>query len=86
VAGVHVYSPAWGVAALGNVATLPGSRGRGLARGACAALTRLLLDDGIDTIALNVRSDNGAAIRAYEQIGFEPVAEYVEAGLAAHAG
>ena len=38
VAGVHVYSPTWGVAALGNVATLPELRGRGLARGACAAL------------------------------------------------
>lgn len=86
VAGVHVYSPTWGVAALGNVATLPESRGRGLARGACAALALLLLDDGIETIALNVRSDNGSALHAYEQIGFVPVAEYVEASLAARAG
>jgi ribosomal protein S18 acetylase RimI-like enzyme len=81
VAGVHVHSPAWRVAALGNVATLPEVRGRGLARGACAALCRLLLEDGIETIALNVRRDNGTAIRAYERIGFEPVAEYVEASL-----
>ena len=29
VAGVHVYSPTWSVAALGNVATLPELRGRG---------------------------------------------------------
>ena len=41
VAGVHVYSPTWGVAALGNVATLPELRGRGLARAACAALCLL---------------------------------------------
>lgn len=83
VAGVHVHSPTWGVAALGNVATLPERRGQGLARGACAALCRLLLEDGIETIALNVRSDNEAAIRAYTHIGFEPVAEYVEASLVA---
>jgi hypothetical protein len=65
VAGVHVYSPTWGVAALGNVATLPELRGRGLARAACAALCLLLLEDGIETIALNVRADNDAAIAAY---------------------
>ena len=83
IAGVHVYSPTWGVAALGNVATSPELRGRGLARGACAALCCLLLEDGIATIALNVRTDNVAAIRAYTRLGFEQVAEYVEASLVA---
>ena len=83
VAGVHVYSPSWGVAALGNVATLPAVRGRGLARGASAALCCLLLEDGIETVSLNVRADNEAAIRAYTRLGFEPVAEYVEASLVA---
>jgi ribosomal protein S18 acetylase RimI-like enzyme len=83
VAGVHVYSPRWGVAALGNVATLPELRGHGLARGACAALCCLLLEDGIETIALNVRADNVAAIRAYTRLGFEQAAEYVEASLVA---
>lgn len=83
VAGVHVYSPAWRVAALGNVATLPGFRGQGLARGACASLCQLLLDDGIETIGLNVRADNASAIASYTRLGFEPVAEYVEASLAA---
>ena len=81
VAGVHVYSPTWRVAALGNVATLPELRGQGLARGACAALCHLLLRDGIETIALNVRADNAPAIAAYTRLGFEPVAEYVEASL-----
>ncbi len=81
VAGVHVHSPSWRVAALGNVATLPELRGRGLAKHACGALCRLLLEDGIDTIGLNVRSDNHAAIAAYEALGFEPVATYVEARL-----
>ncbi len=81
VAGVHVYSPTWGVAALGNVATLPDLRGRGLARAACAALCLMLLEDGIETIALNVRADNAAAIAAYSSLGFEVAASYWEARL-----
>jgi RimJ/RimL family protein N-acetyltransferase len=81
VAGVHVWSPTWRVAALGNVATLPYARGEGLATAACARLCRILLDDGIDTISLNVRADNAAAIRAYEKLGFAHAADYVEVVL-----
>jgi RimJ/RimL family protein N-acetyltransferase len=81
VAGVHVYSPTWRVAALGNVATHPRHRGKGLAQGACARLCELLLHDGIETIALNVRRDNAAARTAYARLGFEQVAEYIEASL-----
>lgn len=81
VAGVHVWSPAYGVAAIGNVATMPHARGEGLGTAACARLCRLLLDDGIDVISLNVRADNAAAIRSYEKLGFEKVADYVEVML-----
>jgi ribosomal protein S18 acetylase RimI-like enzyme len=81
VAGVHVHSPTWRVAALGNVATLPELRGRGLARWACAALCLLLLEDGIETIALNVKADNDAAIAAYSLLGFEIATSYWEASL-----
>lgn len=81
VAGVHVHAPAHGVAALGDVATLPSARGRGRATATCASLCRLLRDDGCATIALNVREDNAAAIRAYERIGFTIVARYVEVTL-----
>jgi ADP-ribose pyrophosphatase YjhB (NUDIX family)/predicted GNAT family acetyltransferase len=81
VGGVHVWSPTWRVAALGNVATLPEARGNGLATAACARLCRILLDDGIDTISLNVRADNAAAIRAYEKLGFAHAADYVEVVL-----
>lgn len=83
VAGVHVHSPPFGVAALGNVATLPEMRGQGLASSVCAALCLLLLADGIETIALNVRADNTAAVAAYTRLGFEPVALYTEASLVA---
>ena len=85
VAGVHVHSPRWRVAALGNVATLPELRGQGLARGACAALCGLLLEDGIETIGLNVHRDNAAALSTYTRLGFEPVAEYTEASLVSRA-
>ncbi|MGL6278822.1 MAG: GNAT family N-acetyltransferase [Gaiella sp.] len=81
VAGVHVHAPAHGVAALGDVATLPTERGRGLATATCATLCRLLREDGCTTVALNVREDNDAAIRAYERIGFSVVAHYLELTL-----
>jgi predicted GNAT family acetyltransferase len=69
------------VAALGNVATLPEARGTGLATAACARLCRMLLADGVDTISLNVRADNDAAIRAYEKLGFAHATDYVEVVL-----
>lgn len=81
VAGVHVFSPAYGVAALGNVTTAPSHRGRGLAGRATRAVCRSLAASGITTVGLNVRADNAAAIRCYERLGFEIVAEYDEAGL-----
>ena len=55
--------------------------GAGLATAACARLCRILLDDGIDTISLNVRADNAAAIRAYEKLGFAHAADYLEVVL-----
>jgi ribosomal protein S18 acetylase RimI-like enzyme len=70
VAGVHVYSPARRVASLGNIATRPDARGRGLARRVTAALCRLLQDE-IDVIGLNVRADNAVAIACYRGVGFE---------------
>jgi RimJ/RimL family protein N-acetyltransferase len=83
VAGVHVWSPTWRVSCLGNVATVPAARGEGLATAACARLCRVLLEDGIDVISLNVRADNAAAIRAYEKLGFARAADYVEVMLTA---
>ncbi len=83
IAGLHVYSPAYKVAALGNVATAPGARGRGLARELCARLCTLLRDDdGVDTVALNVHADNAPAIAAYRRLGFVEAGRYVEAGFA----
>jgi len=77
VAGVHVFSTSERVAALGNVATLPDHRGHGLGARVTAALCRRLLPD-CDTVGLNVRADNAGAIRLYERLGFETVAEFEE--------
>ena len=75
VAGVHVYSPAYDAAVLGNVATHPRMRGHGLARLACARLCHELLQDGIHNIGLVVHAHNTSAIAVYQALGFEPVAE-----------
>lgn len=77
VAGIHVYSPRYRVAALGNVATHTGFRGQHLAMRVCAKLCQSLLQT-IDHIGLNVKADNISAIHCYEQLGFACIAQYEE--------
>lgn len=77
VAGVHVYAPEQGVAALGNIAVDPNLRGRGLATQLTGALCRELLQT-VDDIGLNVHADNAAAIACYRKLGFELAARYDE--------
>jgi ribosomal protein S18 acetylase RimI-like enzyme len=78
IAGVHVHSPTYRVAALGNITTHPHHRGRGFAARTIAALCRRLLET-CDHVGLNVKADNTAAIHCYEKLGFEPLATYEEA-------
>jgi ribosomal protein S18 acetylase RimI-like enzyme len=78
VSGVHVVSRSRRVAALGNVATLPALRGRGLARIAVAATCHALRPD-VDHLGLNVDASNPEGIRLYEGLGFARVAMYEEA-------
>jgi ribosomal protein S18 acetylase RimI-like enzyme len=82
VAGIHTYSPAFGVAALGNIVTHPAWRGQGLAKQVTAALCQSLLEH-VPNIGLNVRADNAVAIHVYEQIGFSIEGEYEEFMLTA---
>jgi ribosomal protein S18 acetylase RimI-like enzyme len=70
IAGIHVYSGHYGIAALGNIATHPDFRGRRIAY----KLTSYLCNDlkkTINIIGLNVKTDNLPAIKCYENIGFE---------------
>jgi ribosomal protein S18 acetylase RimI-like enzyme len=80
LAGVHVFSQQFGVAALGNVATAPARRGRGLARAVCARLAREL-SARVPLVGLNVAAKNVAAIRCYHSLGFRAVMRYEEAVL-----
>jgi ribosomal protein S18 acetylase RimI-like enzyme len=80
VAGVHVYSPHYRVAALGNITTHPAARGRGLATLVTAKLCQELRRN-VDHIGLNVRADNASAIACYTKLGFRNIAEYGEYAL-----
>jgi GNAT superfamily N-acetyltransferase len=80
VAGVHVFSERYGVAALGNVLTHPRHRRRGLARALVATVSRRLLD-AVPTVGLNVGTANTAARALYEDLGFVPVVTYEEAEI-----
>ncbi len=77
VAGIHVYSPVYRIAGLGNITVRGEQRGRGLATRVTAGLCQQLLGT-VSHIGLNVRADNAAAIRAYEKCGFEVAGTYYE--------
>lgn len=77
VAGVHVYSQHYQIAALGNVTVHPELRGKGLGTIVCAGLCQELLSR-IQYIGLNVSAANSAAIQCYERLGFQQVATYEE--------
>ncbi|MBF2052307.1 MAG: GNAT family N-acetyltransferase [Candidatus Sericytochromatia bacterium] len=83
VAGVHVYSPSYGVAALGNIAVHTHWRGRGLGLFLTTALCQLLLARGMTRIGLNVAEANGTAQHVYQAAGFSTHARYQECLLQA---
>ena len=77
VSGVYVYSSEYRIAALGNIATHPDFRGQKIAY----KLTSVLCNDlkkSVDIIGLNVNSENSAAIKCYENIGFKIRSSYDE--------
>jgi ribosomal protein S18 acetylase RimI-like enzyme len=77
IAGVHVYSAEYRIAALGNIATHPDHRGKQIA----FKLTSVLCCDlmkNVDIVGLNVKSDNLAAISSYRKAGFVVKSEYDE--------
>ena len=83
VAGIHVYSEKYKVAALGNIVTHPDYRGRGFGKAVTAGLCQSLTKR-VDYIGLNVKADNAAAIALYETSGFEIVDTYYELMVLSH--
>jgi len=77
VAGIHVYSADYKVAALGNIATSSSHRNKGYARQATAKTCQSLLEYDCH-IGLNVNANNNPAISCYRKLGFEVVAVYGE--------
>lgn len=77
-AGIHLVSPAQGVAAVGNVFTHPAYRGRGYAAACVGATVAALQAAGSETIILNVEQRNLGAIRIYERLGFVKYCEFIE--------
>lgn len=71
IAGIHVASEEYDVAAIGNLATRPSARGDGLAT-ACTERLLAELFERISLVALNVREDNAPAISVYTNFGFRP--------------
>ena len=80
VAGTHVFSERFGVAAIGAVVTDPEWRRQGLAREVTRGVVRRLADR-VEVIGLNCADQNVAAQRLYAELGFEPALGYEEAEL-----
>ncbi len=69
IAGIHVFSQAYDIAAIGNLVTHPDHRRHGYA----TAVTTRLLDElfkSVSLVTLNVQEGNMAAIGTYEKFGF----------------
>jgi ribosomal protein S18 acetylase RimI-like enzyme len=77
ISGIHVYSSEYKVAALGNIATHPDYRGHEIAYKLTSALC-YDLSKSVDFIGLNVRSNNGWAVKCYQKVGFEIIGKYDE--------
>ena len=76
-AGTHLVSRDEGAAAIGNVYVRRDRRNAGLGRIVTTAVVNELRD--VETIGLNVRADNAAAIRVYESLGFVRHCDFREA-------
>src|SRR5258708_40303203 len=85
VAGIHVYSAEYRVAALGNITTHPAFRGCGLAKQATASLWEGLREH-VDHIGLTVNTTNASARACYDQLVFERIQSYVEYTLSLKLG
>ena len=77
IAGIHVCSKKYKVAALGNIATHHDHRNKGFGKSVTARVCQSLLKD-VEHIGLNVKADNEIAISCYKKLGFEIIGTYYE--------
>jgi GNAT superfamily N-acetyltransferase len=83
VAGTHLVSPTYGVAAVGNVFTHPHYRRQGYGTATTSAVVAELLARGIQDVMLNVGQNNVSAIHIYERLGFERYCPFFEGPVSA---
>jgi GNAT superfamily N-acetyltransferase len=78
LAGTHVASSRYNIAALGTVFTHPGHRGEGLATVCSSHALASVHRAGIDRVVLNVEEQKVAAHRVYERLGFQTSCIYLD--------
>jgi predicted GNAT family acetyltransferase len=76
--GTHALATRYGMAAIGNILTLPAYRGRGYATAVTAAVVAELLTSECRTVILNVAQHNHLAVRLYARLGFRTHCRYQE--------
>ena len=77
-AGTHIVAKTKSVAAIGNVVTHPDHRRKGLGTIVTEATTKSILDAGYRLVVLNVRQDNGPAIKIYKKLGYKKTNSFLE--------
>jgi predicted GNAT family acetyltransferase len=80
VAGTHLINRHESVGAVGNVFCLPEYRGKGLGARVTSAVVNALIEEGIQTIGLNVGPENPAT-KLYHRLGFREAYSYVEGAV-----
>lgn len=78
MAGTHLASPRFNIAAVGSVFTHPGFRGRGLAEVCSSHVLESIWRAGIRRVVLNVEERKTTARRIYERLGFQTACTYLD--------
>lgn len=77
VAGVHIFSEQYDIAAIGNIVTHPKHRAKGYSS-CCTSFLLNKLFERVSLVALNVHKENAAAQRVYSRLGFHAHVRYLE--------
>ena len=78
IAGTHLASARYNIAALGSVFTHPDHRGKGLGRICSSHVLASVGRAGIRRAVLNVEDQKTTARRIYERLGFRTACTYLD--------